>query len=399
MTTKQNELQQITDVITAQNISDIYLQNKSSSDKAIEFAQSLLKNKEITEQTYTALQNTLKKFRVTEKTLNERRKPITKMLDVLKKKFTELENKIGDNSEIVQQMKSVINEFARKQEDEKRKAQEELQKKIERESELNSLLPDFKESLMRFFMQKIDIIKNEHKRRLSTANKVDDLDKLYSDVQSLSVQPIFEIKKSDIKSKRYNHLTDEEYKIFIESVVIDDIISELNLSETFKKELDVFSVGFLPIISEKKRNIIDIEKQKELDKKKAEELAAKQKELDKKVLEDKEKSISEINKKLNQIEIEKQAAKFKAVASVQTDLFNQPAIKTQVKYDIIVKDNVGFSELYQLWFSHAGKDLDIESFKRITFERIINFCQKIAETDDVFIKSENIVYKEKIIGK
>ena len=73
-------------------------------------------------------------------------------------------------------------------------------------------------------------------------------------------------------------------------------------------------------------------------------------------------------------------------------------VNAKITEKIQVLHPSGFVEVYQMWWMNEGKDLTIEELEKI-HKKMITFCEKQANKEDVHLSSKYIRYVEDIKAK
>lgn len=86
-----------------------------------------------------------------------------------------------------------------------------------------------------------------------------------------------------------------------------------------------------------------------------------------------------------------------AAASAEATITMAP-VKAKVTERIKVLHTAGFVEIYQMWWVNEGQNLTIEELEKV-HKKMITFCEKKANKDDVKIQSKYIRYEEEVKAK
>lgn len=387
---------------------NVYQKNKDSHDKAIEYANKMIADNsaKLTAETYPSIKNLIAKFEVTRKTLLENRKPITQIIDALKKEFTKMEADLGKDSPTVVALQKMLDDFAAEQERLKKEAAEKLLKEQERLQQLSQVITDcnmyYNEKLYeqianakKLILDKFESCKTKSEIEL-IAKFLDEFAIIYNEFDNIKF------------SKTYTLLTSEEVQLKLKEIDFSVKLSEFR--DKYVSELEIFIREQQDKIPSKLKAIADSEalakrlqdEKDEAERKRLEDLKKQKDELEAKRIADEKAQQDAIAIQQSQtanIQEKVQAAtqKVQAATAVQADLFSQISeVKTKKEYEISVTNNNGWVELFQYWFENSGKDLTNEKISKMTMDRMKEYAEKQAEKENSFIKSDNLLYNEKI---
>lgn len=363
-------------------------------EKAKEFGLQLLARIEeagMNEQMDQEANDYLVKVRKTAELIHDQRKPITQLLDQVKKNFTTLEAELSPktNGGIYSQVQTYRDSFAKKKLEEQRKREEEAQRKRAIEDEKVKIREEIETKLADYFINHLRAKKDELYNLFNntTLEKFDDYKEAIS---------TFPDKYSDGHYKAFKttahtiYLTTEE-KARIKAEVMEE--KQVGYAASFQAEISELKKYLFDMLPSKKTELEAIAK---ADKEEAKRLQKEKEEREKK---EKERLASEAEERRQQ---EEQAARARKEESSMNNLFNAAAdakdqegpTQERSGYNIIVTHPAGYVQIFQFWFEDEGSNLSMETIEKRTVKQMKAHCEKIAHKTGEMIKSPYIKYEE-----
>lgn len=338
----------------------------------------------------------LVKVRKTGELINKERKPITQLLDHIKKSFTSLEAELSPKTAggIYSQVQQHRDQYAQKKLEEQRRREEQAQRKKAIEDEKVKVRTEIESRFANYFID-----------YLST--KEEELQMLFN---IITLEEFEDFKKS-IKGfpEEYPHSHVKEFDYIVTTIYLEEEEIKKIANEVVLGKLTQYRADFQKSISELKREIWDqlpakkieleaIAKAEKEDKEEAERLRKEQQERERK---EKERLAKETQERK---EREQQEAKAREEADSMNNLFNAEAeaqgdgSSAQVRsgYEIAVTHPSGYAQIFQYWFQNEGKDLPIDVIEKRTMKQMKSFCEKAAHKTDEKIQSPYLKYKETV---
>lgn len=372
---------------------DNYSKNQLSSTRCIEYGQQLLDQIQATGMTDDLDRQAavyIEKTRRTIKTMNERRAPLTKLFDQVRKEFTGLENDIDPlkAGTLPNQLQQLRNQYAarkREEEERKRKAEEE-----QRQAQMVRV--KYRQDVEEDYKAKFNELIN---------TRINELTDLNSSVTLSNYQEVYDKVKAypvELPSKWVNgsgvHLplsiTREE--------------SRQILLDAFEALQDRFEKQFRAEIGDYRQEILD-------------KLPSKKEELERAARADqaeaarikaeiqKREAAEAARKEAERIAREQEEAKKAEAAkagSKAVDLFNlsqsQTAVyqpKTKVTKKINITGYNGYMHVMALWWAKEGSLLSKLELDKI-FKKQITFCEKLANKEEELINDPSIEYIDNV---
>ncbi|MFA5849974.1 MAG: hypothetical protein WC833_08825 [Bacteroidales bacterium] len=369
--------------------------NISSKEKAVKAADDL-----ITAHTTTGMTPALDaqmaeytdKAKKTITAINEKRKPFTQMMDELKKQFTGCETTIKAKVDEVQKLRD---DYATKLMKEKQEQDRIAAEKLAREKEVIAVRQAIKTALGTAFYEFITSKKKKVNELFDTLT----LEKFEVDSQKFSA-PVSMFTPRHLQELRISVsstiLKVEEINALILEVAQDDALY-VHYANEYRNIMTVFQKETVDKLPSKKQQLEDLAKADEEEKAKLLEQENKRKEEATAALQKEQDEAS----KTVEINAATQAAGETTQASMGA-LFSAAATeapKVKTGTEIIVKNKVGYSLIFQFWFEHEGKDLDPEKIEKKTIGQMKKFCEdhavKTGELIDSVLIEYNDVYKAK----
>jgi len=335
--------------------------------------------------------NYLVKARKTLDLIMKQRKPITQLLDAVKKEFTTLEADLDPKraDSIVARIQVVRNTYATQKLEEQRKREEEAQKQKAIEKERAETRAAIEISWGNWF--------NDH-----LAECVKEIHAIFNNA---TVSSIDSVKAQIVKySEVYPVEHFEAFRVGVTTLYLtkdDKIALKVEVSDG---KYNQFHAAFKAKISEVKADLVsklpskkaELEAIAEAEKNNAAEAARLKAEREKREKEENERQAKEKAEADARIKADAEA---RAKASEMQTLFNTESsvqAKERTGYEMIIKHPAAFGLIFQFWFEHEDKDLAIDQLEKKTLGQMKAFCEKYAHKNSETIQSPYIEYKEQV---
>lgn len=337
----------------------------------------------------------IEKARKTVKKMNERRAPVTKLFDDIRKEFTAMENSIdplkpGTVPYVLQQQR---NQFAaRKHAEEERKRRLELERQ-QAEAVRATLLQDIEDDFRNQFSAYIAKACNAL-TAIDAAVTLDNYEASYKTV------------------KNYCCTLPADFITGLQTAFINIpvgiSVSELNKAEeTVKSKLaEQFHAQFAFELESTRDYILDRLPSKKANLQRiaqadAEEKARIKAEMEARRLKDEAEREAERRRKeaeqRKQAEVARQQAEMDTIFSQQATLQDyQPKTKVSKKIELLSPE--GILPVFSMWWSKEGCKMSVEDIAKM-FKKQITFCERLANKDEVFIKDANLNYIDDVKAK
>lgn len=332
----------------------------------------------------------IEKVKKTIKKMNERRSPVTKLFDDIRKEFTQIENAIDPtkSNTIPYQIQQLRNQYAAKkraeEEDRRRKEYERQQAEITRKQMKLDIEEDLKIQFSGYINSIINAL-SEIDRNITLVNyeeslaKIQDLptalhqdyiDKLQTCIRIPAGISVDELRKveAEVKDSLKEKFCDQ-YAFEVEGTkqyILDRMPSRKAALERLAKASD--------------EEVAHMQQEMEARQRKEAEM----REAERRRKEEEERQQDELARK--QVEMD---SLFAQQASAQS---YQPKVKVAQKINILSPEGVMI--IVSMWWSKEGCTLSIDELQKI-FKRQISFCEKLAK-EGIYISDESVEYVEDV---
>ena len=339
----------------------------------------------------------IEKARKTVTKMNDKRAPVTKLFDEIRRQFTTMENEVDPSKKdsLPYQLQQMRNEFAAK-----KRAEEERRRRAaiieqQKQASIAKYRTDVEEDYRRVFNGVLNTALNS----LTALNQkitLDNFDEMEKQINAFSS----ELPEANLSASRSmvllptNVPADELAKI--RQQVLDKLLPKFR--EQYDSDIIDRKLELSTILPSKKQELERAAKasaeeaeriKREMQEREAAEAAAKERERQER--EAKEAAAAQMQQQKNEM-----ASLFDgAAASVQT---YQP--KTSVKKRINVLNPEGILPILMLWWQEDGCTLSVEELTK-TFKKQITFCEKLANAKEGarFIEDESVCYEDEVKAK
>ena len=404
-----------TDITTA------ITENNKSLKACIEAGESLLaQSSTMNDELDAKISDYIKRASATRKSMNERRKGVTQVFDLIKSGFTKMEAFLDPKSDesIVYQLQKKRDEYAAFKLEQQRKAEEERQ----RLARIEAAKAQLRNDVISICNNIVDEKSQEAFNRISEKFRLMTLDNAETVRSEIAAFPE-EIKIAEFLASRKPsvpiEVEQEEARKIMNNAYLE--VNE-KLTQSYRDSVSSDKQSVLDIFDSKieelkeQRRLEEERKRKEEEARKAEE-ERRQKEAELKAAKDEEerkqkeaelKAAEEAAERERQAKLEEERKRLEEEerirkASAQTmTLFDQAPVETPVKakvtHHIEVDSQSGFTAIMQMWWTHEGSKLSIEELnKKLGF--MVKACEKLKNKEDITVIDENVRYVEDIVAK
>lgn len=396
--------------------------NNNSLQNCIAAGENLLaKSETMTDELDAQIASFIKKASATKKAMNERRKGVTQVFDLVKSGFTKMEAFLDSKSEesIVYKLQKKRDEYAAHKLELQRKEEEERKRNARIEAEKTQLHDDVISICNQIVNEKTSEALNKlsEKFRLLTLDNAELVKKEISEYSTeiKIVTYLAERKPSvpqevdpeearKIMNAAYQEVNDQLTKSYADSVssakqdildTFDSKITELQEQKRLEEERKEAErkAKEAKDAEEKKAAEEAAKKAKEEQQKREEELKAAEKAAE----EERQKKADEDKKKREEEE------KLRKANAQTQNLFDQTPsvsapVKAKVSHHIEIDAPEGFLAIIQMWWTHEGSNMTLEELnKKLGF--MVKTCEKLKNRDDVSVIDKNVRYVEDIVAK
>lgn len=375
-----------------------YNDNKLSCERCISAGQSILNaittNGGMTDELDKEAALFIEKARKTVKKMNEKRSPVTKLFDDIRREFTVIENAIDPTKvdTIPYKLQQYRNQYAAKKRAEEEKRRQEEYKRQQAEQARVKLRQDIEGDFKAQFQTHL----NQSINWLTTKDNsvtLENYNTVYSEVKNFSV------------SLPADWLHNLHTLIRIPGNVSVD---ELRQIETGTKERlgKQFTEQYTAEIQDNKDFILDrlpskkanLERMAQADAAEAARVKAEIEERQRKEAEAREAERKRKEEEEKQkAEMARQQAEMNGLFSEQASMQNyQPKVKVTQKIELLNPE--GIMPILSMWWSKEGCTLSVEELSKL-FKKQITFCEKLANKDSVYIENESVQYIDDVKAK
>ena len=336
-----------------------YNDNKLSCERCISAGQSILNaittNDGMTDELDKEAALFIEKARKTVKKMNEKRSPVTKLFDDIRREFTVIENAIDPTKvdTIPYKLQQYRNQYAAKKRAEEEKRRQEEYKRQQAEQARVKLRQDIE----RDFKAQFQTYLNQSINWLTTKDNsvtLENYNTVYSEIKNFSASlPADWLHNLHTLIRIPGNVSVDELRQF-----------ETDIKERLGKQ---FSDQYT---AERQRK----------------EAEAREAERKRKEEEEKQKA-----------EMARQQAEMNGLFSEQASMQNyQPKVKVTQKIELLNPE--GIMPILSMWWSKEGCTLSVEELSKL-FKKQITFCEKLANKDSVYIENESVQYIDDVKAK
>lgn len=332
----------------------------------------------------------LEKTRRTVKEMNERRAPVTKLFDQVRKEFTTLENEIDPSKAgtVPFQLQQLRNQYAakRREQEEARRRAEEAQRQAElaRNKYRTDCVDDYKFKFNDLINTRINEL-----TALDRSVTLENYQAVYDTVSAFAVELPADWCPASSVRQPYNLTSDEARQICGEAM--RGLIGQF--SEQYKSEIGDYRQDILDKLPSKKAELERVAKadaaeaeriKAEMAKREAAEAARKEAE---RIAREQEEA-----KKAEALKANSEAVGLFNLARVAAPAY-QP--KAKVTKKIHVTGPSGYMQVLSMWWAKEGCNLSKDELDKI-FKKQITYCEKVANKEGEFINDPGIEYVDEV---
>nr|DAJ08475.1 MAG TPA: hypothetical protein [Caudoviricetes sp.] len=369
---------------------EILMQNQTSKSKATEAyltIENLITDNGMSDFYDNELAKFVEKGKKTITSMNDRRKPVTQMIDLIKKEFTSLES---DLKSTVDKAQSQRNAYATEKMKIKQEEDRQAALRLAKEKEIIEYRKSCEIAVSSYFTECASKIKSQ----------------FLNDFNSLTLENIdkagFESTSSNFDTYFYKGIN----LTFPDNSLLDKDTLDSIRSEFIDADYSAQKAQFKAEIQSQLRELVDKipSKKAELQTLALADAAETERLLKEKEAREKDEADRIAKEAENKRKEAETAASVKAageqaavLVDAQVGLFEAP--KVVESYEIKLTNIAGYLMLIQFWFEKEGKSLPQDKFEKFTFARAKAFCENYAKKNDEFIKNPTIIYEPKYKAK
>lgn len=391
--TKQENIQTIVSA-APQSYSD----NKLSCERCISAGQSILNtitaSGGMTDELDKEAALFIEKARKTVKKMNEKRSPVTKLFDDIRREFTVIENAIDPTKAdtIPYKLQQYRNQYAAKKRAEEEKRRQEEYKRQQAEQARVKLRQDiegdFKTQFQTYLNQSINWLTAK-----DSSVTLENYSTVYSEVKNFSASlPADWLQNLHTLIRIPGNVSVDELRQ-IETDTKERLGKQF--TEQYTAEIQDNKDFILDRLPSKKANLERIAQTDAADAARAkaemeerQRKEAKEREAERKRREEEEKQKAEMARQQAEM-----SGLFAEQASMQS---YQPKVKVTQKIELLNPE--GIMPILSMWWSKEGCTLSVEELSKL-FKKQITFCEKLANKDNVYIENESVQYIDDVKAK
>lgn len=380
---------------TMENAGLILVANETFADKAVKGAQGLLDTVEgsgMSDELDIALNDWQVKAKQAVTILNNRRAPLTQMMTKLAGLFTAQEGKLDPKKpdSVYAKIQNHRNAWATYKANEKKRKDQEILDKQNRDKEIISIKGDIQSNLRAIFNQKIADFKKSILNKYNTLT----MENVAEVKAYIEQRPTLYPKDAFIK------LEPTVFAVHIKQEEVDQLIFEEReklyheLADLFRENMEVEKANTLDLIPSRILELKEIAKAGAAEKARLEKIAE-----DRRIAEEARQALEQKE------QAEKDKLNVQATIQLETAgvLFDATAALTEVKestgkarsgYKISVSNTDGWGAIFMFYFEKEGKGLSVEEFGKKTLNQMKAFAEKHALKKDEKIDNPFITYEE-----
>ncbi len=375
-----------------------YSDNKLSCERCISAGQSILNtitaSGGMTDELDKEAALFIEKARKTVKKMNEKRSPVTKLFDDIRREFTVIENAIDPTKAdtIPYKLQQYRNQYAAKKRAEEEKRRQEEYKRQQAEQARVKLRQDiegdFKTQFQTYLNQSINWLTAK-----DSSVTLENYNTVYSEVKNFSASlPADWLQNLHTLIRIPGNVSVDELRQ-IETDTKERLGKQF--TEQYTAEIQDNKDFILDRLPSKKANLERIAQTDAADaaRAKAEMEERQRKEAQEREAERKRREEEEKQK----AEMARQQAEMSGLFAEQASMQNyQPKVKVTQKIELLNPE--GIMPILSMWWSKEGCTLSVEELSKL-FKKQITFCEKLANKDNVYIENESVQYIDDVKAK
>lgn len=383
---------------TMENAGLILVANETLADKAVKGAQQLLDTIEaegMSDDLDKAANDWQVKSKSAVKILNDRRAPITQMMTRLAGLFTSQEGKLDPKKpeSAYARIQKVRNQWATHKANEAKKKEQAILKAQNEAKERISLKAEIQMHIRSIFNGKLGDFKKAIQNKYN-ALTLENKEEIESYIKNRPVvYPVDAFRKLE-PSLFPAYLGAEEVAQMIVKER-EELYDEL--AATFRENMEVEISNTLELLPSRIKELQEIAKADDAEKKRLEGQASERKRLEDERLSREQSELAEKDKLNVQatVQMETAGALFDSTTQL-AEVSAESTGKTKTGYKIDILNTTGVIELYNFYFQKEGKGLSVDDLLKKTGNQMKAFAEKHALKTDEMIESKSLIYNEDV---
>lgn len=375
--------------------------NRISRDRCVSFGQGILdtiRAEGMNDELDSRAAAFIDKARRTLRAMNERRSPVTKLFDEVRREFTALENDIDPSrpGTIPYELQQLRNRYAAdKRAEEERRRQEELMRRQDEDCRRRYAL-DVEDDLCRQFRSFLDS-RLARLTEIETTLTLDGYDTAMSQLADISRKVRTGLPAGWLEQTHPEVPVPVLHKSLI-NVSETEQAAKQKLAPRFREQYAA-EVGDTAddIINRMPSLKANLQRIAQATEEEAARLKAETEERQRAEAARMERQRAELEaEERRKIELECKTAEMTSLfdgQAVQADVTTQAKVKVSKRIRLLVPE--GILPVFSLWWSREGCRLTTDELARM-FRKQITFCEKLADKEDVTIRDAGIAYEEEV---
>ena len=329
--------------------------------------------------------------------MEESRKPITQLMDMVKKMFTEEENKLDPKRDTQPALiQSRRNTYARELAEEQERIRKEAALKAEKQKEAVEIRSSFKntvtQNLLDFLSKKkISITNSFNGITLENFEEKSKALKLMS--CSFPLDKLNDIISSGVNAFYSKHTKEEAQAIISSEKEIFDFPS---FYKEYEKQISELKKSLLDQLSSKKEELENIARADANERLRLENERLNREAEERKKLEEENQRQKKAAEELEQINKASGTAQVLFEEVAESAAVSTPLPETRSGYDIHVLHPAGWVEIFQLWYQREGCKMAAEDMGKKSLNQMKTFAEGLAKKENVLIESKFLKYETSI---
>lgn len=388
------KVEEITGVMTSAG--EVLVKNQSLVEKCVAKGESFLDTCEagMNDELDKELNDWQVKAKQAMQIMNDRRAPVTQIMDRLKKVFTEMEGRIDPKKpeSIYSKVQAYRNKWATQKAEEQRRKEQEILRKQNVDRERIELKARIEQQVREYYQNSLFSRKKHYSDLFNTMflDNVVDIGNKINDMPLTWPRDKWETIEVRVSAVYLD-------KTELASLVFDTKMSLYDeLNANFRENMEDHQQNLLAQIPARKKELEEIKK---ADKTKREQLEAEAKKRQEEEAERLKKEQEEsLRKQQEELEMKKNIEHAGTLFDTQMELsaVQSDAASTRSGYVINVLNPAGWGAIFMFWFEKEGKNLSNEQIGKKSMDQMKSFCEKYAHKNNDKISSPHLEYREEI---
>ncbi len=388
-----------TDMQVITSMPDAYRANSLSHDRCLAAGQELvtyIQQHGMDDDTDLRCQQFIDKARRTVAKLNDTRSPITKIFDMVRSNFTQLEGEIDPTKRgsIPYTIQAFRNEYATKKRQEEEARRRQAMQQQQRQQDISRYRADVEADYRRVFNVMLNGVIN-HITQLNTAVTLDNYDRTVREITAITTQLPEQL------------LTTSRLQVMMPVTVTADELDTIR-RQVLDTLMPDFRQNFQSHVAQSRDTVLAMLPSKQAELQRAAQASAEEAERIRQQIAERDAQeqqrrqqqlIEQQQREQQQAALAQQQAEVAAAFGTAEASLPSYQPKTQVKQRIQVTAPEGFLKIINLWWTTEGCTLTVEELAKM-FKKQITFAEKMANAKEpIILHDPAIIYTEEVKAK